>query len=57
MASPFNASTLTVIKGSIQATVDCLDNMGVDSAIERILRFYDVVRRIVIAEVVSFDLR
>ena len=40
MVSPFNASTLTVIKGSIQATVDSLDNMGVDSAIERILGIY-----------------
>ena len=33
-------------QGSIRATVD--------SAIERILRFYDVVSRIVIGEVVSF---
>ena len=53
MVSAFNDSTLTVIKGSIPATVDSLDNMGVDSAIERVLRFYDVVRRFVIGEVVS----
>ena len=41
-------------QGSIRATVDCLDDKGVDSAIEQVLSYDVVCRQDGTSEVVSF---